>query len=105
MFCFGRELDALVDVADEGCGTLGSSSPFVVVEGGGFGGDDFGEGLSLLLEGGYLVSREDEDVVVFGELGLVADGAVAGDDDGAGADGGEIFSVARIMPLMLPPVE
>ena len=40
------------------------------------------EGLAFFFELGNVVANADEHLVELGELGFVADGAVAGDDDG-----------------------
>ena len=62
------------------------------VEGsGGFGGDGLFECFAFFFSLATLSRDADEHVVELGELRLVADGAVAGDDDGVGGGGGEIF--------------
>jgi len=81
-------LDTLVDIADEGFGFL---APLFVVGGGGFGGDGLLQGLALFFEFSDVIASADEHVTELGELGFVADRAVARDDDRAVGDGGEIF--------------
>jgi len=82
--------DALVDELDEHLGGDEAFAELGVELGGGFGGYGFVGGFALLLEGGDFLADGGEHVEGVGELGLVADGAVAGDDDGGVGPGGEI---------------
>ena len=83
-------LDASVDEAGEGVGWDDTSGGVFGVEaGGGFGCDGFFNGLALFFESGDVVADGDEHLVVGGELGFVAHGAVAGDEDGLVVGAGE----------------
>ena len=84
-----------------------SGCPEPFVEGGGwFRHDRLFEGSAFFFQFGDVVPNRDEHLVEVGELRLVADGAVAGDDDGVPAVAmSRLFLFAMIMPSMLPPVE
>lgn len=83
-------LDALVDEFDEHLRGDEAFAELVVELRGGFGGDDGVYRLALLFEGGDVLADGGEHVEGLGELGLVAYGAMAGDDDGGVGSGGEI---------------
>ncbi len=80
----------LIDELDEHLWGDEAFGEFGVELGGWLGGYGVVGGLALLLEVGDLVSNGGEHVEGVGELGLVADGTVAGDDDGGGGSGGEV---------------
>ena len=89
-FALGMGLDALVDEAGEGFRVDEAFAVGGVVFGGGFCGDRLLYGVALFLESGYGIADGDEHQVVGGELGFVADGAVAGDEDGVLGAGGQV---------------
>lgn len=85
-----RGLDALIDELDEHLGSDEALGEPVVELSSRLGGYGFVGGFALLLEGGNLFADRREHVVGIRELHLVADRAVAGDDDRGVGSGGEV---------------
>jgi hypothetical protein len=74
-------LNTLENVSDKIFWFPESVAPVCVCRGSGLCGDDFVERLPLFLQSRYFLASTNEQVAIKGELGFVANRAVAWDDD------------------------